>query len=489
MKYLKKQLILVIIFLTSQVYGQNTIKSELEYGDYDVGFEVIHVKDYSRNYLLKGDSIFSPRPMQIGIWYPSKKSKKIKHLDFGYYLSLEYSEETLHIINTKDVEKAKNKYTRFLQEKVEPIFNESQLAKFNSPRISGDFPLIIYASAQGYLGYENHLICEQLASQGYIVATISSKGAYSKTMPFNVEGAEAQTRDLEFLYGYMSKYPSVNIAKVGMVGYSFGGLNMVTMALRNKNIKCLVSLDGSVFSPNGESIIESYPYLKLSNLNSAFLGFLGDKTEYGSSNIYNKVNMADVYLLKLKHHNHLDFSSSNIILKNRPASIQKGYASMGNLTLGFLNKYLKSKSLFDNEVEDYSKLHYEYLEVKKSKGAPKVKKEAFVSFIKDKGIDKGIEVYHDTKKDFPEYMLFEYKSLRDVGFQKMMKKDYKNAIKVFELLMAEYPDNPDSYRRLGEAYMEDGNLEKARNHIQKGLNIQPNSPAMTDILRKINERN
>ena len=71
---------------------------------------------------------------------------------------------------------------------------------------------------------------------------------------------------------------------------------------------------------------------------------------------------------------------------------------------------------------------------------------------------------------------------------KMMEKDYKGAIKVYKVLLEEFPDNPDSYRRLGEAYMHIGNFSKARKLINNGLKLDPKSPAMNDILRLINEK-
>jgi len=373
-----KQILLLSIILPAYSFSQGNWQDGLEYGNYTVGFERIFTKDYSRNYLSKEDSTFNPRPMQIGIWYPAKAEDKVKgkELNFGYYLSLENSEESLDVTDSDDIGKAKEKYATLIRGiNIETVFNELQTSKLDVPRLTGSFPLIIYASSQGSSGYENHLICEQLASNGYIVVTTTSKGAYSRAMPFNEEGAEAQVRDLEFLYGFMRNYPHVNIESVGAIGFSFGGLNIVTFSLKNLNIKCLVSLDGSIFSPLGVSIVESYKYLNIQNLNSAFLGFLGDKSEFENSLIYDKVDLVDVYLLKLKYHNHLDFSSSNLIFNKRPDSIKMGYVDMANLTLSFINKYLKDNPTFDKVIEDYPKPFYKYFEQKISKGEPEIKKE------------------------------------------------------------------------------------------------------------------
>ena len=71
---------------------------------------------------------------------------------------------------------------------------------------------------------------------------------------------------------------------------------------------------------------------------------------------------------------------------------------------------------------------------------------------------------------------------------KMIEKDYESAVKVYKVLLEEFPDNPDSYRRLVEAYMQVGNYSEARKLINNGLKLDPESPAINDILRLINEK-
>ena len=280
--------------------------------------------------------------------------------------------------------------------------------------------------------------------------------------------------------------PNVDIKNIGTVGFSFGGFSMVIFSLKNKNIKAMVSLDGSI--PIGYSILKSYAYLNPKNFNSNFLGFLGDKSFIENYPLFDDAEFSDIYLLKLKKLNHLDFSSANLTLIEQPNYVYEAYTDMANLTVKFMNKNFYDDKSFDEAINNYSKTIYSNLRQKKSKGNPKVSKEEYIPYIDENGIDQGIELYYEIKNEFPDYQLFDYESFRDVGFLKMLQKDFKNAIKVYVVLLEEFPENPDSYRRIGEAYMEDGNYELARKFINKGLELSPGSPAMTDILRIINER-
>ncbi len=486
---LKTIIIISAVFITTNHHGQNSWQDELEYGTHSIGFKTIHIEDYSRPYIKESDSIYSPRPMQISVWYPMAMNQKNTPITFGYLLSLEETVETLQKISLSDASKPSDKYLEYFKgDKIEHVFNKPMKAIFDATQLKGSFPLILYGSSQSSSGYDNALLCEQLASHGYIVITVASKGAYSRPMPFNEEGAEAQTRDLEFLYGYMHNFPNVDIKNIGTVGFSFGGLNMVTFSLKNKNVKAMVSFDGSI--PPGYHILQSYNYIDIKEFNSNFLGFLGGKSYLNNYPLFDDASLSDIYLLKLNKLDHLDFSSFNITILEKPNYVYKAYTDMANLTVQFLNQNFKKGNTFDESIKNYSKEIYADLRQKKSNTYPKVLKAIFINYINKYGIDKGIEVYYETKKDFPEYRLFDYKAFRDVGYLKMMEEDYDNAIKLYRILLDAYPNTPDSYRRLGEAYMENGDYKSARELLTKGLEMtkDDNKRTFKAILKILDER-
>lgn len=486
---MKILLLIFFSFLSISIYGQNNWQDGLKYGVYSIGYQTIQAKDYSRPYIMSNDSVFVPRPMQIGVWYPSEMFNEKNAITFGYLLSLEETEETLQVISLNEALTPNEKYKEYFKgDRIEEVFNKPMKSILDATQLSGSFPLILYGSSQSSSGYDNALLCEQLASHGYIVVTLASKGAYSRQMPFNEEGAEAQTRDLEFLYGHMYNFPNVDIKNIGTVSFSFGGLSTVIFSLKNKHVKAMVSLDGSVSVPSGDNILRSYDYLNVKSFNSDFLGFLGDKNSLDHFPLFDDASLSDIYLLKLKYLNHLDFSSANLTLTEQPDYVYKAYTDMANLTVRFMNQNFYRDTAFDEAINNYSKDIYLNLRQKKSKGSPKISKEEFINYIKEKGIDKGIGIYYETKREFPDYRLFDYDSFRDVGYLKMIERDFKNAVKVYKVLNEEFPNNPDSYRRLGEAFMENGNYEQARELINEGLKLDPDSPAMKDILRILNER-
>jgi dienelactone hydrolase len=106
--------------------------------------------------------------------------------------------------------------------------------------------VLIYAPGSTSSAYENADLCEYLASHGYLVLASPSLGVTTRSMTLNLEGAEAQARDISFLVGYATTLAQADKAKITVIGYSFGGLANVLAAAQDDRIGALVALDGSV---------------------------------------------------------------------------------------------------------------------------------------------------------------------------------------------------------------------------------------------------
>jgi len=68
-------------------------------------------------------------------------------------------------------------------------------------------------------------------------------------------------------------------------------------------------------------------------------------------------------------------------------------------------------------------------------------------------VDEGIALYHQLKKDNLDTYNFENQNeLNNVGYALLAKNKVKDAIKIFALLVSEFPKFPNPYDSLGEAY-------------------------------------
>jgi outer membrane protein assembly factor BamD (BamD/ComL family) len=104
------------------------------------------------------------------------------------------------------------------------------------------------------------------------------------------------------------------------------------------------------------------------------------------------------------------------------------------------------------------------------------------------GIDEGVKQYRELKAAQPTVYNFDEGELNNLGYQFMRAKQYKEAIRIFQLNIEAYPKSSNVYDSLGEAYMDDGEKELAIANYQKSLQLNPKNHNAVLMLEKLNNR-
>ena len=110
----------------------------------------------------------------------------------------------------------------------------------------GRYPVLIYASSDSSVSWENADLCEYLASHGYVVLASPSIGASTRNMTDDLDGTDAQARDISFLITYAKTLPDTDLSEVAVVSWSWGGISSLFAATRDPRIDALVEMDGSM---------------------------------------------------------------------------------------------------------------------------------------------------------------------------------------------------------------------------------------------------
>jgi cytochrome c-type biogenesis protein CcmH/NrfG len=69
------------------------------------------------------------------------------------------------------------------------------------------------------------------------------------------------------------------------------------------------------------------------------------------------------------------------------------------------------------------------------------------------------------------------------------KKNFKDAIRVFQLNVEAYPQSGNAYDSLAEAYMDNGDKGLAIANYQKSLQLDPSNSNAVEMLKKLNSAN
>ena len=85
------------------------------------------------------------------------------------------------------------------------------------------YPILIYAASDSSVSWENADLCEYLASHGYVVLASPSMGVSTRDMTDDLDGINAQARDISFLITYAKTLPDTDISEVAVVSWSWGG--------------------------------------------------------------------------------------------------------------------------------------------------------------------------------------------------------------------------------------------------------------------------
>ncbi len=110
----------------------------------------------------------------------------------------------------------------------------------------GRYPVLIYAPSDSSVSWENADLCEYLASHGYVVLASPSMGVSTRDMGDDLDGINAQARDISFLITYAGALPDTDLSQVAVVSWSWGGISSLFASARDPRIDALVEMDGSM---------------------------------------------------------------------------------------------------------------------------------------------------------------------------------------------------------------------------------------------------
>jgi hypothetical protein len=369
MKYL---LSIVFLFHGFSVFSQDFRDLRV----YTAGYKNIELKDSSRMYKpdtsLKDSLHF--RPIELDVWYPAISKDdgdgSMKYIDFLKLLQVRsnrfqndtvYSNLTSELLQYININLQISDTLKLLQLKTNSYKNAMPAEK--------RFPLIIYQCAYNGMSYENIPLFEQLVNNGFVVACITSVGRYPGNMTTRPEDLIEQVNDGIFAKHYLKNESNIDSSEIGVMGYSWGGLASLVMAMNDKNIKASLSLDGSemFYYRDSDEEVKDFNQLRRSNYFHpenikapyAYIESGHKQDESVADSIYNILLLlkTEKNYLRFSKTTHEDFSViPSLALRTKQGIIQCSglYDTIITCTINYFNQYLNRNS--NRFTETISKL-------------------------------------------------------------------------------------------------------------------------------------
>ena len=344
---------------------------------------------------------------------------------------------------------------------------------------TGRFPLIVYAhiAPSG-----NNIMCEYLASHGYIVATIPWKGTWEYNLDVGLTGVETQIKDVEFVIGLLRREPNVDGQKIATIGMSFGAISTLGLQSRNSDVDALISLDGGIGSAFGAAVVQRTPYYNLSRISAPVLHLYGSNVAGTDLTFLNSLKYSRRYFIAFPGMRHADFTNTGMLehlmpgTKNKPSGDSKlGFEWACRYALHFLNAYLKvnSSSLaFLENAPDRNRVPNGILtaETKTSLPLPPSPQE-LLSMIQKTGIASVVALYAQLKKGDPQPL--PQQTLSDVVRWLTERNELQSAKVLVDLRLDSYPKSAWANYAAAEIYRALGRSEQARQLYEEALRLLP----------------
>lgn len=238
---------------------------KLQHGKYSVGYKdtVIFKSDENFSYL----NYNGHKPFFISIWYPAIDNKDRNFMKFKNYISV-YEQDSYkqladslittfkHILledgilidikNRNDVQ-----FSDTLQKLYNDILETDVYAKVNLKAVKGKFPCIVYHHGAQSSPYDNNVLCEYMASNGFIIVSANynlPNEQQSKYLSISTNSDFDNLTDMEFILEQTKKIQNIDTTNITAIGHSWGAQTLINYDNTNftKPYRKIISLHTTI---------------------------------------------------------------------------------------------------------------------------------------------------------------------------------------------------------------------------------------------------
>jgi pimeloyl-ACP methyl ester carboxylesterase len=513
--------------------------NKLPPGSHAVGFKTSWQLDYSRRYNMTFDDKTTyapgkaPRPILVNVWYPARKAGDAKRMPHRGYLEIQSADPLLARFSTKLVEYdrriiAKEVMARPAKELtdrekrlLDQFLDTPTACVRNAPHADGKFAVVIYHAGYGSSFEDNSVLCEFLASHGFIV--LGSAFQEPRGSSFNVDGGRTSGRDMAFLIAHARQLPGADWNHVGVIGHSGGAHATLTFAAQiNAPVDAVVSLDTTqdyhgLKAPGWEEMIAAVKDSK--NFTCPVSMVAGP---YAFFELADTLQKARRYYLTIKDMDHDDYISQGGIRRERLYQLhtddpkqnaearareksaleraRAGYQALCLYILRFLEAELKGdaagKGFLAKQYRDTQlggdRPHVEYMPVGRTGPDPYKEDSALPPtprqlrpFLREHGVNKTIALFKRFRKEAPSspiyYPNFELNLVSDFLHQ----GNTRDAIAFHEYFRESGLDCGRIFLGIGKGYQNRAARGTAARYYKMALALDPSNREAAEKLKEL----
>ena len=233
---------------------------------------------------------------------------------------------------------------------MDSLLNETMLARRDAPTLPDSFPLVLVAHGNGHTAIDQAILCEYLASHGYVVVSVPSPMIARPMNGIGESGdyAERQSLALEAAAHTASRNVHVRLDGIAIVSHSFGARAALLHAMRADNVETLVSLDGGIGTRAGIDELRTAPSFDLRSPVPRLLHVYERLDEFMAPDFafLTSLDVGTLTLTGTPHLHHIHFTTLGFLaaahsgiatLTRAEPEVATGVAEVARWTLDFLD--------------------------------------------------------------------------------------------------------------------------------------------------------
>lgn len=462
-----------LIFATS-ASSQAFFSTELIFGNHVPAFKELRLTDWSRPSLAAsiGEEP-TGREMTIYIWYPST-SDKAEQMSYGNYVDCSLPDK-----RRKNYEARRNLFVQALAQLsgdtsvmlpvLEQLLAAPTKAVGNGVLASGRFPIVFFPDRP----FMQNIMCEYLASHGYIVVSPVLKGTFSDAGEYNLRGIETAVSDLQFALGYIRQNYRTN-KSFAVMGLGFNATHLLAWQMRQQDIRAYISLEGGITTGFEEQLIERSPYYDLQRVNASMLIIYAPHPDVNPALTY-KYKYADRIYQYYPQCSEFYFLNFGIWEREIKSIFPK--ANKGNTWKSFEVAAMSSKKFLDLTLKSQTSMMTsltepvpEVMDAKHERAnlLPPPFEELY-QLILEKGINAAERLYHERRKN--DKQPYPFTSFYQVAQLLIQSKAFNDLLIWAQLYADSYPDSAIPYTVWGRSLLELGKRQVAAEQYKKALQL------------------
>jgi tetratricopeptide (TPR) repeat protein len=474
---------------------------DLEPGPYAPGFMAVEKYDYSRSFMAKKDYFGTPmegergRPVQVCIWYPALAEEDSPRMVYGEYAFVYPGDTRLYdfLSGLQDREVGLLHFM-FNNDRgaVIDLQSEEMAALRDAQPVAGRFPLILYAPNFNSGITENLVLCEYLASHGFVVASTHAYGSRALRSGQGPADLEVLVADLGFVLAAAHGLDFVDSDRVGVMGGSAGALAGLLFQMENLYVDALAGFNAAFLRPGGAGMARDNPRYGVRAASAPMLQIYGAAGEDLEIAMLDSLEYSERYALAFADLPALALTSYRMLMATLfvpNETEQRAYEAACEYVKAFFEAELNGSEgarEFLAAPPEPRGLAPGSVTLSRMAGreVPPTE-EQFMAILQERGVDEAVEIFERFRAEDPDLVLFQEYVCNYAGYGLLQRGQVQDAVAVFRLNAETYPGSANTWDSLAEAYVAAGDSVHAAECYTKLLEVLPDDPRANEELRDI----